>query len=103
MNGRAEKVLRRVLIAIPIVMLILWLASGRERLTKHERYVTVERTNELFGGTETVTESVPGPRWAFGYYIGLDLVGLTTAACLALGAGSWWLGRWRTHAKEVTS
>ena len=102
MNGKAGRILRGVLIAIPIAMIVLWLASGRERLTKRERYVTFERTNELFGGTETVTESVPGPRWAFGYYVGLDLVGLTAAACLALGAGSWWLGRRRQHAKEAT-
>jgi hypothetical protein len=103
MSGRAGKVLRGVLIAIPLVMVVLWLASGRERLTKRERYVTVERTDALFGGTETVTEAVPGPRWAFGYYVGLDLVGLTAAASLALGAGSWLLGRRRAHAKEVTS
>ncbi len=103
MSGKPERILRGVLIAAVSVVVVLWLAGGRERLTKHERYVTFERANELFGGTETVTESVPGPRWSFGYYVGLDLVGLTAGLCLAIGAGSWWIGRRRAHAKEVAS
>ena len=103
MSGKPGRILRGALIAALGVVVVLWLAGGRERLTKHERYVTFEKTNELFGGTETVTESVPGPRWSFGYYVGLDLVGLTAAGCLVIGFGSWWFGRRRAHVKEAAS
>jgi len=63
--------------------------------------VTFERTNELFGGTETVTESVPGPRWSFGYYVGLDLW-FDGRVCLAIGGV---LVAWQAsgHVKEAAS
>lgn len=57
---------------IPVLVAILWLASGRETLTKHERVVSVTVKDELFGDTNTVSQLRPGP--IFGYYVGLDLV-----------------------------
>jgi hypothetical protein len=106
MSGRGALFVRCVLIALPVIASLLWLSSGRERLTKHERFVTIQRTDDLFGGTETVSTAVPGPRWTFGYYVGLDAVGMTVAVSLVFGAAWWWLGRHRaqaSHMKEMAS
>lgn len=99
MSGRGRRVLQGVLIVAPVVMVALWGTTGRERLTKHVRFITVQHTDELFGGTEMVTKSVPGPRWTFGYYVGLDAVAMTAATALVLGVACWWIGRHRRHRK----
>lgn len=71
---------------------LLWLASGRERLTKNRQLVTVVVADDVWGA-EPQHRWQPGP--IFGYYIGLiDCVLPTTAgaAALAIGVG-WYLRR----------
>jgi len=87
-----------VTIVLPLFVAGLWLASGREVLTKSSRYVEVAVADELFGGTLTEKRLVAGP--VFGYYIGLDLVLVAAAVGVLGGAVWWWLTR-RPHADGV--
>lgn len=85
---------------MPLVLAVLWLGSGRQVLTKHNRVVGVSVTDELFGDTTVVKEFVPGP--IFGYYVGLDLVVAAALLCAAIGLTVWVLARRREHRKEHT-
>ncbi len=99
MKTRRSIILRSVLAAVPVVVGSLWLVSGRERLTKHERAVDVTVTDDLFGGTNVEKRFVPGP--VFGYYIGADMVVGTVAASLAVGGAAWLIGRLGQDRKEM--
>jgi hypothetical protein len=77
------------LIGIPLVTGVLWLASGREVLTKHDKAVNVVVHDELFGDQRTETQLVPGP--LLGYYVGLDLFVAISVITLAVAALVWWL------------
>ncbi len=81
------------LAGLPLIAGGLWLASGRETLTKPSRSVTVQVQDELFGGVNTEVRSVRGP--ILGYYIGLDLVGIVLLAALATAMTLWWISRRR--------
>jgi hypothetical protein len=72
---------------------ILWLASGREVLTKPARVVSVTQTDPLFGDTMVVQEFVRGP--VFGYYVGLDLVLAAALVSLVVAGVLWLLARHR--------
>ena len=82
-----------LLIGLPVLAGILWLASGREALTKSDRIVAVTVTDELFGGTNVEQQLVRGP--LFGYYIGLDLVGAVTVVAIVCALIWWWVTRRR--------
>ena len=82
------------LIAVPIGTAGLWLASGREILTKSAKAVSVSARDELFG--ETFVQQEDGSRApppVLGYYVGLDLVIVVTAVCLVLSIVAWWVAR----------
>lgn len=79
------------LIAVPIGTAGLWLASGREILTKSAKAVSVSARDELFGETFVQQKMVRGP--VLGYYVGLDLVIVVTAVCLVLSIVAWWVAR----------
>ncbi len=85
-----------VLVGVPLVMAILWLASGREVFTKSGKAVEVAVRDPLFGDTTTRTELAPGP--IFGYYIGLDLLILALLAAVVAGGLWWWIARRRSRA-----
>ena len=73
-----------ILVSVPALVGFLWLASGRERLTKHFRTVSVAETNDLFGDTAIVQKFIPGP--ILGYYVGLDLVVIVVLVSLAIAS-----------------
>jgi hypothetical protein len=75
------------------IALGLWLLSGRQGLTKRELSVTVEVRDELVGDIVTREEFQRGP--IFGYYVGLDAVGLTAAAGVLASGLTWALTRER--------
>ena len=79
--------------AIPIAAVALWLASGREVLTKPIKHVDMAVRDNLFGGTNLETQDVRGPIW--GYFIGLDLV---IVACGFSGFGI--LLMWAIHRRR---
>jgi uncharacterized protein (TIGR03382 family) len=88
-----------LLAAVPVLTFILWLASGRETLTKSVRNVEVSVRDELFGDFTLEVRPVRGA--ILGYYIGLDLViGVTIAATVAAVAW-WWIARRRRSAAPM--
>ncbi len=96
-SGKA-RVLYGGLIAIFLLVVAGWLASGREMLTKHTRVQSVLVTDELFGDTAPVQQFVKGP--VLGYYIGLDLVILTALVVLLAGVVSYVVARRRAARKD---
>lgn len=89
MNGKWIILWRLILICIPMLAMVLWLASGREVLTKTGKYVEVEIVDEVFRDKTTEYQLVRGP--ILGCYIGLDLVLGSTAGSLAVGGVSWFV------------
>ncbi len=89
----ARRIWTVLLIVIPLAVLVLWMSSGREVLTKSTRWVDVQVQDPLFGLTDVRKTPVPGP--IFGYYVGLDLVLVVAAACLVAWAASLAVRRWR--------
>lgn len=70
-------------LAVAIVV-VLWLASGREPLSKSGRSVTVEVRDDLFDDVTSRVQFERGP--ILGYFVGLDAVLATTgAAAIATG------------------
>lgn len=86
------------LLAAPLVALGLWLASGREVLTKPARAVQVTVRDELFGDSTTQVRLESGP--VFGYFVGLDVVAATLGAALIVGAIWFSLARRRRMAPQ---
>lgn len=82
-----------IVIGIPVLLAVLWLASGRETFTKSGKPTEVLVQDPLFGDTLTETRFARGP--ILGYYIGLDLVLLSVLAALIVAAAWWWLARRR--------
>ena len=93
MTKRRKSVVVGLLIGLPGLMWIAWLASGREVFTKAGKAAQVAVRDELFGDTVVQTRFVPGP--ILGHYVGLDLAIAATVAALVVGAILWWLGRRR--------
>ena len=89
---------RGILLGLPLLAAALWLASGRETLTKSARAVDVEIKDSLFGDTIVEKRFVRGP--VFGCYLGLDSVIVVSAGSLAIGGGAWLLARRRDRRKE---
>ncbi len=71
------------LLGVPLLAALLWLASGRETLTKSGKAVEFTVRDELFGDTLVERRLVPGP--VLGYYVGLDVVAVTALATLVSG------------------
>jgi hypothetical protein len=92
MSG-SQKLGCALLAGAPLVALGLWLASGRETLTKAEKIVAVTVRDDLFGDTNTEQRAVSGP--IVGHYIGLDAVILVAAAAGVTALVWWWLARRR--------
>jgi hypothetical protein len=90
----ARRVWIAVLIGLPLAAMGLWLAGGREVLTKSGKAVDVQVPDELFGTTFVQKQFVPGP--ILGYYIGLDLVFMTVVLCLA----AWTISRWVVRSRK---
>jgi hypothetical protein len=90
-----------VLIALPVMIVSLWLASGREVLTKPGKAVSVSVRDEVFGETFIQQKMVPGP--ILGYYVGLDMVILVAAGCLVLSVVAWWAFRRQASRRERES
>lgn len=83
-----------LLAVVPITMLVLWSASGREALTKPEITRRMTVTDELFGDSTQRDVIQRGP--IFGYFVGLkDAVAGSTATCFVLAAAILWLTRGR--------
>lgn len=99
MTTKGSFMLGGILAGVPVLTAALWLASGREVLTKAERAVTVSVPDRLFGDTNDAVRFVRGP--VFGYYVGLDLVIATLVVWLAIVGTCWLLGRRRAHQKEI--
>jgi hypothetical protein len=71
------------LLGVPLLAAMLWMASGRETLTKSGKAVEFTVRDELFGDTLVERRLVPGP--VLGYYVGLDVVAATALAALVSG------------------
>lgn len=82
-----------ILIGVPVLLAVLWLASGRETFTKSGKATEVVVRDPLFGDTLTETRFMPGP--ILGYYIGLDLLLLSVLFAAIVAAVWWWLARRR--------
>ena len=80
-----------LLIGLPVLAGIVWLAGGRETLTKSNKIIAITVGDEVFGGTDVEQRLVPGP--LFGYFVGLDLVGAVTIAAGVCGLIWWWAAR----------
>ena len=91
MMGRGRRIAPYVLLALPLASLGLWLASGRENLTKQQRVIQVEVEDDLFGDTNVESQFESGP--IFGLFIGLDVVLGTVALATVGGFVLWWTGR----------
>jgi hypothetical protein len=91
MVTRSKLVGVSVLAGLPLLAAILWLVSGREVLTKSGKVVAVSVQDDLFGGVNLEGRFVSGP--LFGYYVGLDLVGVVTGAAIIAGLLWWWAAR----------
>jgi hypothetical protein len=89
-----------VLIGLPLLVAVLWLASGREVLTKSGKVVAVSVRDDLFGGVNVEERFVSGP--LFGYYVGLDLVGVVTGAAIVAALLWWWAARRKRRAGHPT-
>ena len=76
------------LVGLPVLVCALWLASGREVVSKSGKAMQVEVANPLFGDTTVETQFKPGP--VLGYYVGFDLVVVSTLGAATLGL-IWWL------------
>ncbi len=70
------------LAGVSAVVFGLWLASGRETLTKHTRFVDVVVADDLFGDANVEKRPVRGP--ILGYYVGLDAAAAAAAAALVI-------------------
>lgn len=80
---------------LPVLVVALWVVSGRETLTKPFKFVQIQQRDELFGDVTPVNQEVRGP--ILGYFIGLDAVVLTTAFTgVASGVVLWLTGRRKT-------
>jgi hypothetical protein len=88
-----------LLTGLPVLTAVLWLASGRQALTKSNRIVSVTVTDELFGGANVEQQLVRGP--LLGYYVGLDLVGAVTVAAVICALIWWWIARRRGRKPEA--
>ncbi len=99
MKGSYRLWFRAVLLGVPLLAAVLWLASGREVLTKSARVVDIEVKDDLFGDTVVEKRFVRGP--VFGWYVGLDSVIVLSAGALAISGGAWLVGRWRDRRKEA--
>ncbi len=80
-----------LLVGAPLLVSVLWLASGREVFTKSRRLVEIEVRDDLFGDMITETQMVRGP--VLGYFVGLDLVAVTASVSLTVGGIMLWSGR----------
>jgi hypothetical protein len=98
MRSKTSYLFRSVVIGVPVVVLVLWVSSGREVLTKAEKAQAVQVADPLFGGTDTEQHFVRGP--VAGYYVGLDLVAVTACASLGACAVAWWIKRRKARGKE---
>jgi hypothetical protein len=87
-----------VLIAVPLIITALWLVSGREVFTKSAKSMSVVVHDELFGDQRTEIRLVPGP--LLGYYVGLDLVVVSSVAAAAVGTAFWLLDRRRAQRRQ---
>lgn len=87
-----------VLLLVPLALGALWLVSGRETLTKRTRYQTVRVTDPVFGDVIEQTQALRGP--VAGYFVGLDAVAGSAAACAAAWAVGRWLARRARRAAE---
>lgn len=92
MPGRMKILMRTVLICIPALAGILWIASGRENLTKTGKFVK-STGEDVFGDPSTTLILEPGP--IYGYYVGLDIFAASTAFCLTAALVLWWWQRRR--------
>ncbi len=80
---------------VPLIVAALWLVSGHEVLTKHEKAVTVAVQDPLFGDTSLEQRFVAGR--IFGYYVGLDLVIVSAVVCAGIALGMWLILRHRAN------
>ncbi len=87
------------LAGLPVLVGVLWMASGREVFSKSGKAAQVELRDPLFGDSTVQTRFVPGP--VLGYYIGLDLVVVVTLAAMSVGAIWWWIARRRRRAARL--
>ena len=98
MAGR-KLTLRILQLGIPLVVGVLWGASGWEVLTKSAKAVDVEVADELFGDTIVQTELIRGP--ILGYYVGIDLVIAAILLSTTAGALHWLWGRRRARKPAI--
>ena len=92
MSGRTNTLIHAVLICVPVLAGILWIACGRENLTKTGKAVT-STGEDIFGDPSTTIVFEPGP--IYGYYVGLDVFAGTTALSGTAALVLWWRRRRR--------
>jgi ABC-type spermidine/putrescine transport system permease subunit II len=100
MTTRLKRWILSLIIALPVAVIITWLASGREVFTKHTKWVQVSARDPLFGDIITQSREVHGP--IAGYYVGLDLVVLSVLIAVIAAIVLWWVNR-RQVAKQGTT
>ena len=102
MKGYWNLARRGALVAIPALAVGLWLAAGRENLTKSAKAVQVEVRNDLFDDTIIETQQIPGP--IFGFFPGLFdfVIPVLLVAAVLLVVSEWWSRR-STKNREVSA
>jgi hypothetical protein len=93
MSAQGKYLLYTILVVIPVLTAVLWLASGHEVFSKSGKAAQVTVSDPLFGDTTTQTQFVRGP--ILGYFVGLDAVAVVTAICLAIAIVCRWVARRR--------
>lgn len=90
-----------VLCGLPVAAALgLWLWSGGEIYTKTGKAV-IEQHRNLFGDIQEIVVMRPGPFG--GYYLGLDLVAIISAAALLVIGGAWVIRRVRRRPQGATN
>ncbi len=91
MRARSYRLLRLLIMALPLLVGVAWLVSGHEIFTKSGKYESVAMKDPLFGDSIVQKQWVPGP--LAGCYIGLDLVAVSVAIAIIGLLLLWWLNR----------
>jgi hypothetical protein len=97
MTTRINRLIVGLIIALPVAVIIAWLATGLEVFTKHTKWVQESVRDPLFGDMITQSREVHGP--LAGYYIGLDVVILSVLIAVIAATVLWWVNR-RQAAKQ---
>ncbi|HUN82095.1 MAG TPA: hypothetical protein VMV81_11380 [Phycisphaerae bacterium] len=94
-----KRLMLALVFGLPLLMAVLWIASGFETLTKSHKPVEVAVRSDLFNDIVSETQLQRGP--IAGYYVGLDAVGVTVVTAALIGWVSHRLSRRRRLKKTM--